>query len=288
MLNQLRLMRLMLLAACLVGRCISSGAQQPPDERQFDRLAEKIVKTVTKTDAVSFLTTPLAGCLSEPQLCADFDAVVRASLEKQIPAAKFIDRDDALKHLADHGFLGIDAYMGALDSVGRDAGAEVVIGENVQHKKNTSTLRANVTYTKYLYALADLSQDVPCTVASKTKLSLMKDRASGVFMIVLLPDNSDDSSGDSRIVYPSCLSCPDPHYTGDAKARGIQGIVRLLVTVTAQGKVENAEVLGAVEDGLAMASIRAVNGWKLKPAMGPDGKPVPSRVPLEITFRLLP
>ena len=278
----------MLLATWFLTLCVSLGAQQSPVQRQFDKLAEKVVKNVTKTDAVSILTTPLSGCLGEPQFCADFDGVLRTSVQRQIPGAKFIDRDDAVKHLADHGFLSIDAYMGALDSVGRDAGAEVVIGENFERNRNTYHLKATITYAKHLYALGESSIDVPCTEATKTKLSLLKDPESGVFMIVPLPESSDAPSVESRIAYPSCLSCPDPHYTRDAKVRGVQGSVRILFTVTDQGTVENVKVLGAVEEGLAMASIKAVSGWKLKPAAGPDGKPFPARVPVEITFRLLP
>lgn len=278
---------LMFMATWLLSPCVSLAAQQSPEQRQFDKLAEKVVKNVTKTDATSILTTPLSGCLGEPQFCADFDAVLRTSVQRQFPGAKFIDRDDAVKHLVDHGFLMIDSYMGALDSVGRDAGAEVVISENFERNRNTCHLKATITDAKHLYALGDVSIEIPCTEATKTKLSLLKDPASGVSMIVPLPEVSDAESVYSHITYPSCVSCPDPHYTGDAKARGIQGSVRILFTLTDQGAVENAKVLGAVEEGLAMASIRAVSGWKLKAAVGPDGKPFPARVPVEITFRLL-
>lgn len=283
--DKLRFVYLMLLATWFP--CVSLAAQQSPVQRQFDKLAKEVVKNVTKTDAVSILTTPLSGCLGEPQLCADFDAVLRTSLQRQIPGAKFIDRDDAEKHLADHGFLSIDAYLGALNSVGQDAGAEVVIGENFERNRNTCNLKSTVTDVKHLYELGEFSTDVSCTVVNKTTLSLLKDPSSSVYLIVPLPESSDKGSVDPRIAHPKCLSCPDPHYTGDAKARGIQGSVRILVTITDQGTVENAKVLGAVEVGLAMASIRTVSGWKLKPAAGPDGKPFPVRVPVEITFRLL-
>lgn len=279
---------LALLAISILGTCPSSDAQQTQVQRQFEHLAEQTAKKVAKTDAHRILTTPLSGCLGEPRLCADFDTVLRTNLEKQIADAQFINRDDAVKHLADDGFLSIDAYMGALDNVGYEAGAEVVIGENFQRNRNSCHLQTTVTYAKHHYDLGNFSTDVPCTVATKTKLSLLKDPASGVFLIVPLPELPDSPSDESHIVYPSYLSCPDPHYTGDAKERGIQGSVQILITVTDHGTVENAKGLGAVEVGLAMASIRAVSGWQLKPALGPDGKPFPSRVKIEVTFRLLP
>jgi TonB family protein len=279
---------LTLIAISIFGISLSLDAQQTQIQRQIEHLAEQTAKKVAKTDARRILTTPLSGCLGEPQLCADFDTVLRTNLQKQIADAQFIDRGDAVKHLADHGFLSIDAYMGALDNVGYDAGAEMVIGENFQRNRNTCHLNTTVVYAKHHYDLGDFSTDVPCTAATKTKLSLLKDPASDVFLIVPLPELPDTPSDESRIVYPSCLSCPDPHYTGDAKERGIQGSVQILITVTDHGAVENAMGLGTVEVGLAMASIRAVSGWQLKPAVGPDGKPFPARVKVEVTFRLLP
>lgn len=283
---QLRRVYLML-ATWFLGPCLSVAAQQSPVQRQFDKLAEKVVKTVTKTEAVSILTTPLSGCLGEPQLCADFDAVLRASLQREIPAAKFIDRDDAAKHLADHGFLSIDAYLGALTNVGRDAGAEVVIDENFERTRNTCHLKTTITDAKHLYELGEFSTDISCTLVNKTTLSVLKDPSSSIFLIVPLPESSESLPNEPHITFPTCLSCPDPHYTTEAKQRGVQGSVRILFTVKDDGTVENAEVLGAVEEGLALASIRAVSGWKMKPAVGPDGKPFRARVPVEVTFRLL-
>ena len=261
-------------------------AQAPP---QIERLAAQTAKKVAKTDARRILTTPLSGCLGAPQLCAEFDAVLRANLEKLIPDAKFIQREDAVKHLPDHGFLGVDAYMGALDDVASDAGAEVVIGEDFQRKREGCNLRTTVADAKHLYALGDFSTGISCSaVLTKITLSLLKDPMCRVSMIVPLPQSSDVPPGAFPIRHPTCVSCPDPHYTGDAKEKRIQGSVRILITVTEQGTVENAKVVGGVEVGLELASLRAVNGWRLTPAVDSDGKPFPARVPVEVTFRLVP
>jgi TonB family protein len=266
----------------------SSGlkAQAPP---QIERLAAQTGKKVAKTDARRILTTPLSGCLGAPDLCAEFDAVLRANLEKLIPDAKFIQREEAVKHLPDHGFLGVDAYMGALDDVASDAGAEVVVGEDFQRKGGGCDLRTTVADARHLYALGDFSTGISCSaVLTKTTLSLFKDPMSRVSMIVPLPQLADVPPGASPIHYPSCVSCPEPHYTGDAREKRIQGSVRILITVTEQGTVENARAVGGVEVGLELASLRAVSGWQLKPAIDSDGKPFPARVPVEVTFRLLP
>jgi TonB family protein len=261
------------------------NAQVPP---QIDRLAAQTAKKVAKTDARRILTTPLSGCLGAPQLCAEFDAVLHANLEKLIPDAKFIQREEAVKHLSDHGFLGVDAYMGALDDVASDAGAEVVVGEDFQLRHGVCVLRTTLADAKHLFSLGDFSIGISCSsVQAKTALSLLRDPSSGVSLIVPLPQLLDDPPGASPIQYPSCLSCPDPHYTGYAKEKRIQGSVQILITVTERGTVENARAIGAVEVDLELASLRAVSGWQLKPAVGADGKPFPVRIPVEMTFRLL-
>jgi len=96
------------------------NAQVP---KQIERLAAQTAKKVAKTDIHRILTTPLSGCLGAPQLCDEFDAVLHTNLEKLIPDVKFIQREEAVKHLTDHGFLGLDGYMGALDDVASDAEA---------------------------------------------------------------------------------------------------------------------------------------------------------------------
>ena len=261
------------------------NAQVPP---QIDRFAAQTAKKVAKTDARKILTTPLSGCLGAPQFCAEFDAVLRANLEKLIPDAKFIQREEAVKHLSDHGFLGVDAYMGALDDVASDAGAEVVIGEDFQRRRGVCILRTTLADAKHLFSLGDFSTGISCSsVQTKTALSLLRDPSSGVSLIVPLPQLPDDPPGASPIRYPSCLSCPDPHYTGYAKEKRIQGSVQILITVTERGTVENARAIGAVEVDLELASLRAVSRWQLKPAVGADGKPFPVRIPVEMTFRLL-
>ena len=50
--------------------------------------------------------------------------------------------------------------------------------------------------------------------------------------------------------------------------------------------MENARGVGAVEEGLARASIQAINGWQFKPAVGEDGKPLPARILVEVAFKL--
>jgi TonB family protein len=249
------------------------AAQTPPE---VGHLAAQTAKKVARTDARRILTTPLTGCLVVPQLCAELDAALHAELERSISSAQFIPREEALKHLADHGFLSIDAYLGALDDVARDAGAEVVIGESFRRKHNECSLHTTVTDTKHRFALAEFDVRTSC-LATQLTASLLKDSETGAFLFVPAMQG---------VRAPSCVNCPAPHYAGDTLKRPIQGFVQLLITVTEQGTVENARVLSAVEEGFALASLRTVNGWHFKPAVRADGVPFSARVMVALSFSL--
>jgi TonB family protein len=252
------------------------GAQVPPD---IGRLAAKTTGLVAKTDAHRILTTPLASCFVASELCAELDTALHTELENSIPGAQFISREDAAKPLSRYGFLSIDAYLGALDDVASDAGTEVVISESVFRKGSRCELRTRVADVKHLFELGDFGVRVSCTTFSREALPPLKDPESGAFLIIPV------QAGLRPVDRPSCVSCPHPHYTGYAQRRRVEGDVRVLITVTEQGTVENLREVGAVEDGLARASIQAIHGWQFKPAIGEDGKPFPARVLVGISFR---
>ena len=64
------------------------------------------------------------------------------------------------------------------------------------------------------------------------------------------------------------------------------GSVVLQVIITADGRATNITVVKGPGLGLEEEAIKAVKGWRFKPAVGPSGKPVPVIVPIEVTFRL--
>jgi TonB family protein len=256
---------------------------------EIGRIAAQTAKKVAKSDFHRILTTKLTGCLAAPQICAELDAVLHVDLENLIPGAQFIPREEAMKYLSVHGFISLDAYSGALDDVAGDAGAEVVIGEDLGRSHGKCNLRTTVVDAKHLYALAEFSIRISCSAEpTKTKLSLLKDPETGVSMIVSVPQLPDSPRDAMPIRDPSCISCPDPHYSEYARSKRVEGAVRLMITVTEQGTVEAPIAIGAVEEGLQRVSLEAVRGWKLTPARDSEGKLFPCRVLVEVMFRLIP
>ena len=93
--------------------------------------------------------------------------------------------------------------------------------------------------------------------------------------------------GTNGVGYPTCVYCPDPKYSEEARKAKYQGTVVLQVVITPDGRATEIQVVKGPGLGLEEKAVEAVKLWRFKPAMGPGGKPVPVVVPLEITFRLL-
>jgi periplasmic protein TonB len=93
-------------------------------------------------------------------------------------------------------------------------------------------------------------------------------------------------AGVNGVGMPSCIYCPDPQYSDEARKAKYQGVVVLMVIITLDGRATNIQVVKSPGLGLDEKAIEAVRQWKFRPAVGPGGKAVPSQVPIEVTFRL--
>lgn len=94
------------------------------------------------------------------------------------------------------------------------------------------------------------------------------------------------TAGVSGVTQPECRYCPNPDYSDAARAAKFQGTAVLSVVITTQGDATDIYVLKGAPFGLTNQAIEAVKNWRFEPSQK-DGKRVPARVPIEITFRLL-
>jgi protein TonB len=93
-------------------------------------------------------------------------------------------------------------------------------------------------------------------------------------------------AGVNGVGSPACIYCPQPEYSDEARKAKYQGTVLLDVVVTADGRVLNPVVIKGPGLGLEEKAISQVRNWKMRPANGPNGKPVTCRVQIEVTFHL--
>ena len=76
-----------------------------------------------------------------------------------------------------------------------------------------------------------------------------------------------------------------PQYTPEAMRARVQGIVALECVVQPDGTIGDVDVTKSLDAGLDEEAIKAVRQWRFEPGKK-DGKPVPVRVTLEMTFTL--
>jgi TonB family protein len=58
------------------------------------------------------------------------------------------------------------------------------------------------------------------------------------------------------------------------------------LVVDEKGNPTNFRVISGLGMGLDEKAIEAVRGWKFEPAFGKDGKPVPAKIAVGVTFHL--
>ena len=94
-------------------------------------------------------------------------------------------------------------------------------------------------------------------------------------------------AGKNGVSFPRCQYCPNPSYTEEAVWNKIQGRVLLRIIVGPDGLPTSITIIRGLTCGLNERVLQTVSGWRFKPAVGPDGKPVAVSVAAEVSFRLL-
>jgi protein TonB len=93
-------------------------------------------------------------------------------------------------------------------------------------------------------------------------------------------------AGTGGVGSPTCVYCPKPEYSEEARKARFVGTVYLEVTVLANGHAGDIKVIKGVGMGLDEKAIESVKASMFKPAMGPNGKPVAAIIGFEVTFQL--
>jgi periplasmic protein TonB len=94
------------------------------------------------------------------------------------------------------------------------------------------------------------------------------------------------TAGSGGYGMPACLYCPRADYSDEAMKVKVQGVVELMAIITPDGRVTDVHVAKGLGLGLDEKAIEAVRSWRLKPALGPDGKPASVRQLIEVAFQL--
>ena len=96
------------------------------------------------------------------------------------------------------------------------------------------------------------------------------------------PKVDPPTAGVNGVGKPQCVDCPEPDMAAKPK---FSGVVLLDVTVTTDGKVTDPVVVKGPSKGINEKALELVRTWKMKPARGPNGKPIKCRVQVEVRFQ---
>lgn len=99
--------------------------------------------------------------------------------------------------------------------------------------------------------------------------------------------------GDSSSVYqpgvtmPTCVYCPDPQYTDEAREAKLQGRVTLRVLVGTDGRASQIQLMQGIGMGLDDRAVQSIRSWKFTPAHDATRRAVPSWITIEVIYRLI-
>jgi protein TonB len=99
------------------------------------------------------------------------------------------------------------------------------------------------------------------------------------------PKAEEASAAEVVEVKPKLLSAPPPEYPESARASGIEGKVRLQLSISAEGKVVDVKVLESLGHGLDEAAVAVARTYEFTPATR-DGQPVATTITIGIRFSL--
>ena len=78
---------------------------------------------------------------------------------------------------------------------------------------------------------------------------------------------------------------PEPPYVEGARAQGVEGTITMMIVIGKDGSVHDVQLKKGIDSWLDESAVQTVRTWKFKPATL-DGRPVPVRVLVEISFSL--
>jgi TonB family protein len=246
----------------------------------FNSLVAPLAKKITRTHERKIVVLPLLSNHPGNILLGIWLAKqISASLASAVPGLQPIDASKSSLPLQNGGANIFPTYdKTALRDFVKRVGADIVVsGQFGPYENGLSVSLA-----------AAKKESEESFVTSEGRLALTPE------IQALLSDSSEFVSPADRVYragldgvsIPKCRHCPSPQFPKDKrKARG-QGIVLLLVVVGVDGQTRDIQVVQSPGVDFSKAAIEAVKTWVLDPAVGPDGKPVAVRLPIEVSFRL--
>jgi TonB family protein len=126
---------------------------------------------------------------------------------------------------------------------------------------------------------------VACVTAMPIAAGALDASRMNVNTSTAAPQDPEISRPGNGVTAPTVVHHVLPIYTREAREKKIQGRVVMDVVVQDDGTVGDVKVTESLDAGLDAEAVKAVKQWLFKPRTR-NGKPVPVRVAIEMTFTL--
>ncbi len=283
---------------------------QPPQPQQqpspLDALAFQIARELSESNKAEFQGTKIlvfdfadaSGSVTElgVQLADEFTV----SLRKYAQGFIVIDRSDyhraatqdRLAHdtLADLNAakcysteLGADFAIGGAIVANADSVDLTVRATRISGRRELFEKKITLLLTPEMQVLLSKPVSLPAVSSDKEENSWVNREHPPLEESAVA---TVSKSGDGGYTLPECVYCAHGDYTDMAVKGRVEGTVELKVQIDAEGFPSKISLTRGVPCGLNQKAIEAVEHWRFKPAIGPDGKPAAAIIPVEVTFRL--
>ena len=271
-----------LTVVALFAAYLSVPSRTPAQQADLNSLVAPIAQEISKGHERKIAVLPFISRNQENASVGIWLAKqIAANLVNSVPRIELVDASSvAIPVLASKDSRHPSYDQKAVEAFAKHSGAKVVVQgsfgafEDGLGVSVTASKKGRKEILTENVGKLDLTSEITALLARPLKSDLPSD---GVY-----------EAGWAGVGLPKCLKCPDPGFPDDARSSRTEGRVVLSVVVGLDGASHQIEVREATSPSFARQAINAVKTWKFEPALGPDRKPVPVRVPVEISFQFRP
>ena len=270
----------------------ASASSPQSNSHEMDDLGHRIIEKFTEADQKGIVIMDLQPAFGDAGSFGSWLAdEVSDSLARQGQTVKVVDRGRLVAALdSEHLGPSDEWQVPKAVQLGRAVGAAtVIVGSYGAVEKGIGVSLAAFRVSEY--GMPPTAKFTICDVFGRIGLTREIIAHLSTPLDSLRPRDGVYRSGYGGVSVPTCLKCPVPSMQvpdidlqGILRAHPQGGAVWLRLVVTADGHTRNINVAQPIGYGLDEQYVKAAADWEFKPAIDPDGKPVPATYLYHISF----
>jgi len=271
--------------------CLGADTKEATIDEVADRLAQQVKKTEKKHFFPKILVIDFPSRPGGIKALGEYiaDQLSNALAQKLGPAA-VIDRKNLHSYLQTGGISPFDLADREIASwIAGKVGANAIVFGSVTPSEEKLTLTTDLIRIGDEKQIGSSKGNLPANDQLKEMVSKPLDWPASPDVVVSCLSGSREEMADSfkaaGLSMPTCIHCPNPEYTDEARAAKFNGAVKFDVVVNEQGRAKRIAVVKGDSHGLTARALQAIKKWQFKPAMK-EGKPVTVCVLIEVTFKI--